>query len=239
MDQQGRREQYRVELDEAVDLQLMLPNADGADYSGKLIDVSSSGAGARFEESHCPSLAVGQEIDLHFTSRRFKTPITVAARVQHRGEEQGFRRYGFRFLQPQQLDAYLAPDMRHLFNRRKTMRVSLNPFEHIATTLGTQSGVSAEVRLHDLSTDGVKVSLETVLEPQFTDTTVVTISIRLPDVRHEISLAGVIRYRLLVGNRIHYGIMFDAERSDDFRRRQDAIGKFVAKRRLDDLRQSA
>src|SRR5262245_34931897 len=124
----GRRAQYRVELDERSGAQVSIELPDGEVIDGQLLDISAGGAGVRFAGERVPSLAVGQDVDLLFAGRPFNAPLTIAARVQHRTEERsGARRYGFRFLQPQQLDTGMSPEMRTYFNRRQALRVKPAP----------------------------------------------------------------------------------------------------------------
>lgn len=265
--EQTRRSQYRVEPDASTDLRLSLKGPEGTPYEGDLVDVSASGAGARFVLTDCPKLAVGQEIDLVFHSKKFATPVRVAAKVQHRAEEENHRRYGFRFLEPQQLEAHLPANMRQLFNRRKEVRVEMDQMDHVTVTLETHDasvqagttgratppddgdapvhigseGVPApvEAKLHNLSTHGARLSLDGQRERDFSATSRLTITIALPDRRHPVTVVGDIRYRALVGRRIHYGIEFNAELTGKFRRQQSAISKFVSRRRLDEYRESA
>lgn len=236
---QGRRSQYRVELTDSIDLRMTVANADGLPFGGKLTDVSASGAGAMFDGANFPNLAVGQNVDLTFTSRDLPAPVTIAAQVQHRAESDDARRYGFRFLQPHQLDATLSGEMRQIFNRRKTLRVNMDMFDPMTAMLSAETqDLGVEARLHDLSTHGARISIEPEFERSFADTTSLTILIPL-DNRGEINLIGDIRYRRLVGNRIHYGIEFDPQLSKNFKRQQGMIARHVVKRRLNNLKKSA
>ncbi|MHC4415811.1 MAG: PilZ domain-containing protein [Planctomycetota bacterium] len=227
----GRRAQYRVELDEAAGLRVTIPNPKGRPFVGRLLDVSADGAGARFQAPEFPELAVGQEVNLIMTSDRLKSSLKVAARVQHRAEEEGFRRYGFRFLRREQLEAQLSPALRQLFNRRKAVRVSPDTRSSVPTALeAAPGGPSAKARLEDLSALGAGVSLEAEAEAVFATTTRVGISLSLPGCRDPVDLVGHIRYRRLVGARIHYGIEFDAALSRHFEQQQEAITEYVMQR---------
>ena len=240
----GRRAEYRVELSENTDLTVTLPAADGSRVQGKLLDVSGSGAGVRFDTVDAPILAVGEHVDLVFDSGSFAGPVTVAAQVQHRTEDdahhEGSRRYGFRFLEPQQLDAHLPAEARRYFNRRQAVRVSPKPFEPIEVSL--QAGEDAppiDVRLHNISVSGVGISLEPALERTFADRTQVDISIQLPGSHRRMALVGSIRYRRLVGERIHYGIAFDSELTEKFARKLRGLARYVVRQQSDYLRASA
>ena len=240
----GRRAEYRVDLSENTDLSVSLPATDGSRVHGKLLDVSASGAGVRFDTADAPSLAVGQHVDLVFDSGSFAGPLTVAAQVQHRMEDdandEASRRYGFRFLEPQQLDAYLPAEARRYFNRRQSVRVSPKAFEPIEVTLRAgEDEAPIEVRLHNISVSGVGVSLEPALEMAFADRTRVELSIHLPGTRRPLGLVGSIRYRRLVGERIHYGIAFDTELTEKFARKRRTLAKYVGRRQSHYLRISA
>jgi c-di-GMP-binding flagellar brake protein YcgR len=238
--QSGRREQYRVNVDDAADLQVALLGPDGSPFGGRLIDVSAFGAGVRFMGPNFPSLAVGQEVDLIFDSEELPAPMTVAARVQHRTEEQGARRFGFRFLEAQALDAHLPPVMREFFNRRRTVRVAPDPYRPVRVELRTRPDAPPlEAGLINLSETGAAISLEAGLDARFADTMALLVTLYLPDSRRPVSLMGDIRYRRLVAEQVHYGIAFDPESSRDFARKQATITKYVLKRELQSLRRSA
>ena len=244
----GRRAEYRVELGETTELRVAISASGGKEIHGHLIDVSASGAGAVFDPPDPPNLAVGQNIDLVFTSSAFKGPVTVAARVQHRtegGDNDGSRRFGFRFLEPQQLNARLPEAARRLFNRRQTVRVAPDQFEPVGVTIepcvpeSDEMQLPVEVRLLNISVGGLAVSLEPTLETAFAATTHIKLVVKLPGVRRALELVGDIRYRRLIGQRIHYGIQFDADETERFDRMQDILGKYVTRRQLDYLRASA
>ncbi len=243
-----RRAQYRVELDGSAGACVVVEVPGGGKHQGQLIDVSAAGAGVRFDGAAAPSLAVGQEVTLDFRGGPFAEPITLAARVQHRTEEPGgARRYGFQFRQPQ-LDARLPPALRTYFNRRQVVRVYFNrrqavrmpaPGDLIPVTLSAGSGPKVEARLADLSIMGAGVVLATATEPYFAEAPSVNLSIHLPGLRRPVEVVGAIRHRWLTGGRIHYGIAFDAEATPRFVHRQESINRWIARRQLDSLRNTA
>ena len=184
----------------------------------------------------------------HFTPIPIDDEVSVAARVQHRTEDKdndGSRRFGFRFLEPQQLNARLPAAARRLFNRRQTVRVAPDQFQPVGVTIepcdpGSDEPQSpVEVRLLNISVAGIAVSLEPTLETAFAATTHVNLVVKLPGVRRALELVGDIRYRRLIGQRIHYGIQFNADQTERFDRKQDILAKYVTRRQLDYLRASA
>ncbi len=114
----GRRAEYRVKVDDSDALGVKIRLSGGREVEGKLIDLSGSGAGIQFEQPDCPTLTVGDEADLVFESANLDSPISVAARIQHRNEEDAHRRYGFRFLEPQHLESLL---MRRGFRQYRSL----------------------------------------------------------------------------------------------------------------------
>ncbi|MCH8152944.1 MAG: PilZ domain-containing protein [Planctomycetes bacterium] len=236
----GRRAHYRVDVDAAEGLAVTMHSPGSPPFVGRLVDTSACGVGVCFPQPNWPNLTVGQEIDLVFFSEKFNEPLTVAVRVQHRTEEAGARRYGFRFLHAEQLDAHLCLTFRQFFNRRKMLRVPPEPYHTAKVTLDAGHGESpAEARMENLSASGAAVSLEAELDVEFAETTTVGFSMQLPKCRRPVDVMGNIHYRRLVGARIYYGIEFDPELSEDFERQQDIINKYLTKLEKQWLRISA
>lgn len=235
-----RRAQYRVDLGEATDLAVTIPNPQGSPFSGRLLDVSGSGAGVRFALPDCPILALGEVVELVFTSKRLKDPVRVTASVQNRTEEEGTRRYGFGFLEGEQLDAELPSVLRKLFNRRKALRVSPDPGMPVAVVLeGEGGGMRVEARLANLSPIGAGVTLDPESESAFANTSRLGISPSLPDSRVPGRLIAHIRHRRLIAAEILYGLEFDPDLSQDFTRQQNQITKYVMERQRALLRTEA
>jgi c-di-GMP-binding flagellar brake protein YcgR len=236
----SRREHYRVNVDELADLRVAILEPGGEPVPGMLVDVSGSGAGVRFTGPYAPKLAVGQEVDLVFTSKHLGPPMTVAARVQHRTEEGGGRRFGLRFLEAHSLEAYLPPVMREYFNRRQTVRVTPDPARPVGVELRREpESAPFEAGLVNVSVNGAAVSILPSAEAEFVDADALWITLYLPTSRRPVSMYGHIRYRRLVKESIHYGLDFDAEESPDFARKQAILTKYVLKREMKLLRKSA
>ncbi len=234
------RAHYRVKVDAAESLAVTMHSPGSSPFVGRLVDTCACGVGVCFPQPNWPNLTVGQEIDLVFFAEKFNEPLTVAVRVQNRTEEAGARRYGFRFLYAEQLDAHLSLTFREYFNRRKNLRVLPQPDHAAKVTLGAGHGEPpVEARLENLSASGAAVSLEVDLDAKFAETTRVGFSMQMPKCRRPVGVMGNIRYRRLVGARIYYGIEFDPELSEDFARQQDIIDKYMTKIEKQWLRRSA
>ena len=234
------RAHYRVDVDAAEGLAVTMHSPGSSPFVGRLVDTSACGVGVCFPQPNWPNLTVGQEIDLVFFAEKFNEPLTVAVRVQNRTEEAGARRFGFRFLHAEELDAHLSLTFREYFNRRKVVRVPLEPDHTAKVTLEAGHGEPrVEARLENLSASGAAVSLEPGLDAEFAETTRVGFSMQMPKCRRPVDLMGNIRYRRLVGTRIYYGIEFDPDLSEDFARQQDVIDKYMTKLEKQWLRRSA
>ncbi len=232
-----RRAQYRVEVNGSLDLAVTLHSPRGAAMHGKMLDLSASGAGVLFSEAR-PNLAVGDVVELTFDSPELDEPLVVEALIRHRTEERGGgRRYGFEFIHPDEQAKGLIPALRGMFNRRRSPRVEPAEGQRITATLEASDGSAAEVRLVDLSEFGAGVSVEAEFESAFTDTTQVVLYLELPGADEAVRMAGEIRNRRLVRDRVVYGIEFDLERSENFDESKRTIGQYVS-RRLQDLLKS-
>ena len=235
-----RRAQYRVELGEDAGLQVTIPNPDGSPFSGRLVNVSAAGAGEFFLTPDCPTLAVGQEIELVFASEHLTAPVTVAARVRHRVEEEDVRHYGFQFIEIDQVDAQLSPGLREIFNRQRALRVPPDPKSPVRVVLERDPGEPrVEVRLANLSATGAGLRLEPETESTLAKTSTVRISLCLPDCGEPVNMTGNIRHRRLFGAEIHYGIEFDPDLSENFARQQRAIINYVMQRQREMLQRPA
>ena len=234
-----RRVQYRAEVEEGSGLQVAIANVVGSPISGLLLDLSAFGAGARFFVPDLPTVGVGQEVELAFTSERLKAPFTVGARVANRAEEEGSRRYGFRFLDGEPPGAQLSPVLRSLFNRRSAFRVAPDPESPVEVALeDTRGGPRFGGRLADVSATGAGVRVAPEAESTFSQDVKLGISLLLPDRADPVKLMGNIRHRRLVGTEIHYGVEFDPDLTEEFSRKQAIITKYVMQRQRAMLRSS-
>ena len=207
-------------------------------FSGQLLDIVFGGAGfasLAFSESGGPALAVGEKTEISFTSVRLNKPLVVSARVRHRADRDDFRHYGFQFIERQQLESRLSPELFRLFNRRASYRVKPSPGSPVQVTLQGPAGVQATGELVDISAAGMGLRVPLEVEATLTATTHIIVSFSLPDCPHPLSLEAIIRDRHLAGVEIHYGIEFDLEQSKQAKRQEDAIMNFVMKRQREAL----
>ena len=234
----GRRTEYRVNVDESDALGVKIRLSGGREVEGKLFDLSGYGAGILFEQPDPPALTIGEEADLIFESAKLDSPISDAARIQHRNEEDAHRRYGFRFLEPQHLESLLPSEFGQYFNRRRVERVATAPYEPIPATMHETDGEPVDVQLVNVSEGGAAVSMEALFESRFSQTTQIMLRFKLPGTRHAIDFAAHIRYRRLVASHVQYGLEFDVEATPGFAKKRRAIARYIH-RQDQNLRKSA
>ena len=88
---------------------------------------------------------------------------------------------------------------------------------------------SATGRLKDISTGGIGIFLSRKAEHVLAATELVEMSFELPPTNEPMTLMGWIRHRRLKGNRMSYGIEFDAELSDNFAPQLDQIIQYIVR----------
>ena len=237
------RAHYRIDLAGLEDDQVSVQSAEGVSALGEILDLSIGGVGLRFSLeiplSGCPDFTVGEEVQLSFAADRFKRPLAVSARVVHRLDEEGYRRYGLQFTDRQQLENQLATELFRLFNRRKTYRVEPDPDVPIEVTLEhRQAGVQVQAQVKDISAGGVGVRVPADVKATLGTSDRVKVAISLPGRQDPVVLIGNICHRRVAGEEIHYGIEFDLEQSEDANRQHSAITDYVMKRQRVTLRRA-
>jgi c-di-GMP-binding flagellar brake protein YcgR len=237
-----QRKQYRVEMDPSTDLHVDIVLPDGTPVPGAPVDLSADGAGIRFLSLRfagppCPAHGIGDEVQLRFTSKLLKQPLLVKARVAHRVEEDGCRRYGFQFTNRSELERQLAPELFRLFNRRSAYRVTPNERAPIDVIMEDhQGGAPVHARAVDISASGLGVRAPIEAEGTFVSIDHIGMTISLPGRPQPVVLRGIIRNRRLAGHEIRYGIEFDFERSRNTKREQHAVAEYVMIRQREMLR---
>ncbi len=236
----SKRAQYRVDLTGREDVQVRLRTADGVSVLAQICDGSIGGIGLRFslDNTGCPDLTVGEEVELTIASDRLKRPLAISARVVHRLDEESSREYGLQFTDRQQLEDQLATELFRLFNRRKTYRVEPDRNAPVEATLEHgQAGVQVQAEVVDISVEGLGVRVPADAMATLGTTDRVKVAISLPGRQAPVILIGTIRFRQVKGEEIGCGIEFDFEQSEDPKRQQNAITDYVMKRQREVLRQ--
>ncbi|MCZ6538222.1 MAG: PilZ domain-containing protein [Chloroflexi bacterium] len=228
-----RREQYRIVPDEADRVWANVTGAGGSSISGQVLDISAGGVGisVSFPLAGRSVLAVGEEVAIAFTSTLFEKELTVSARVVHRAGDEQNAQYGFRFSDPQPLDAQLTPMFHRLLNRRRSPRVTPAPDFPVLAILSAETGHTWTAgQVVDISNTGIGVIGSPEIESRFGSVERVELSVSLPGHADALRLHGVIRNRYTVRGQIRYGIDFEFKQSEESQRNQAAIINYVEER---------
>ncbi|MHC4415144.1 MAG: PilZ domain-containing protein [Planctomycetota bacterium] len=226
-----RREQCRVPIGPDSALRVSFLAAGGSLLAGRLVDLSFGGAQVRFFAGDFPrhslAPAVGETVELGFPSALLNRPLVASARVTYRTDEDRFCRCGFRFTDPGQFERRLWPMFRRLFNRRRAVRIALDPGWPAWIT---RDAVRVEAPLVDISTAGVAVSVPPDVEAALASADRIRLCIPLSESGRRLELDGRVRSRRLAGGQIHYGIEFDRNERGASDLEPDAIAAFVTTR---------
>ena len=239
-----RRSQYRVQSEELVDLRATIRTPDGTYPLGKPVDLSMDGVGTqllismRFASAGCPTLVVGEEVTLCLGLSAAESPLELSARVMHRTDKGESRRYGFQFTDPKQLERQLSPALHRLFNGRHAFRIKPDPDSPIEVLLISASpALQVRTRVIDISLDGMAFAVPLDVESTLATADRLVACIGLPGGRQPPRLGILIRNRSLLGNEVRYGVEFNLERTQDVRRQQDAVTRYVMDRQRTLIRQ--
>lgn len=231
-----RRRRYRVDLERRRDLKVKVQAAGRPAVQGEPVDLSLDGIGVRFASPgaqgvQSPVIAVGEEVGLSLMLPPHQRPLQSNAKVVSRTEGESHRRYGFQFTDRDQFQAQLSPALYGLFNRREAYRVRPDPQNPIEVGLeGLGGDVRFRAQLLDISVKGMAVAVPMEAEAALAGSDRIRVSASLPDVAGTLSWVAVIRDRMLVRDRIHYGVEFELEQAAASPGQRDAVMAFVMKR---------
>ena len=239
------RESYRAPIDQQEGFEFVVKSAAGELLSGALLDLSEAGAAARFPRETIPTLAIGLETACRLTGPWLRTPIELTATVVNRQEQEGFRRYGFQFENPEALGGQIPQLLYMLFTGRSAIRVKPDQQEPVEVTLkipeGLQgltpglAGLEAKGRMADVSANGLGVFVELDAEARgFDAVDEVETHFCLPPGGKLLRLRAKIRNRRSVGEVVAYGLQFDRKHAEPFGPQQHEIGDYVVRRQREE-----
>ena len=174
---------------------------------------------------------MGHPVTLQFLSDKLDEPMEATALVVYRLEDIGFRRYGFRFTDAENLKKLLTPVVYRLFNRRGQHRVVPDPNKPIVVTIKADpDGTPSRVEVIDISATGIAVRVDSSLEEEFVSTSAIKLKIAMPGSKKALTLTGNILNRHLEDQGVRYNIVFDLAEPHDARKQQDLIIDYVMSR---------
>ena len=219
------RSQYRTRQGrrELLDVSLLVPGHPSA--HGQILDLSYTGAGLRFNLDEVPHLRSGDDVELEFLSRGTGRRIICSSVVQYRREDTTGCRYGFQFVDSEELREHLDSGLMRLFNRRGKVRVRPCPTSTVAVELDL--GESAvQGALLNISETGLSVRLPFGATEQLPDVDTVGLALALPGQSEPMRMKAILRYQTLEDTSERWGLEFEDAGSDNL----EGVRTYVADR---------
>ena len=223
-----RRDIYRVvpERDEGLAVSMVAGEVNAP--AEEIVDITLHGAGTRFALPDAPNLSDGDHVILVFTSPRLEAPVEVEATVTGRQEHAELRHFSFRFEQTEGLERELPAEFYRLFNRRGAYRAAQfeDPVE-LGMRSDAQSAQDTRARLKNISATGLGAIAEPAAEESLGEAESVELALKLPGRDRTLRIHAWIRNREHLDDRVYYGLMFDAARTDHFLEMREEIVDYV------------
>jgi len=183
-------------------------------------------------------LPSGEVVYLCLTSPYLDSAITMPALVRGKEEHDEGVSYGFEFIDWLGLVAKLPPELKSLFNQRGEYRMEVGPGNQILVE-GITTPSKIEGQLLDLSPNGLsfRAAIETgeVLAPFYK----VRVSFCVPGNTDQLTFNATVRYCEQNEDCGLYGIFFDAKRTTNFQKMQDAISEYMARKFIANVKEKA
>lgn len=220
-------------------LQVALHTAAGEVRAQRVLDVTALGAGTRFARRGAPPCGVGDRVTLTVSSPEVPAPLRVEATVVSRLDSGSAREYGLRF-ERAGLRGRVPAHFHRLFNRRGAWRAAEpDPARPVAVEFSLPEEEHgrhlATARLKNISATGLAALTPARAAAALADCDLVMVSMRLPPRAAALRLAAWIRNRRAGGGEIHYGLLFDPRRTEDFLAQEEEIVEYVLARYEDAL----
>ena len=186
-----------------------------------------------FPRAKSPSLPIGVDTSLVFSSSSFAAPLQTSGRVYLRSEDHFRHRYLFEFQKEH------VATLGQAINQRRAPRVFPDPSAQVSVVLEQiDGGDRITTQLHDLSATGLGVIVSRHDENTFFSEWKVRLHFTLPSDNETFDVVGVVRNRKLVDGGVHYGIEFDPLESGNFDAVQERLIGFVMSRQAEAFRQA-
>lgn len=189
---------------------------------------------ADFPRAKSPSLPIGDDAALVFSSSSFSAPMQASGRVFMSSEDHFRHRYLFEFKKEQ-----VAP-IGQAVNQRRAARVYPDPSEPVTVflqRLDEENHYSSQ--LNDISCTGISTVISREDEINLFSQWTLKMHFKLPNYDEKaFEVVGVVRNRKLVDNGIHYGIEFDATETPNYDEFQQRLLMYIMSRQAEGFRRA-
>ncbi len=186
--------------------------ADGRRVQGVCVDASFSGAAVRFTIVADPALKVGQGGKIVISMLRMPDVMVRARVVSVDTVLGGTTRYGFAFMDDEELRQQLTPEWARWFSRRRQLR--WRPQEELGASLRVTWGKGeARARLLDVSLGGMSVEVQIAEAHAIVIAREVSLLLAYPGSRGTMKLRALVRGASNSGPNVRLGLEYvrDAE----------------------------
>jgi hypothetical protein len=174
-----------------------------AAFTGVAIQTTHSEVLVEFKLDPNLVFGIGEQVAVEFLESASKSVAPISGRVVYRGEDEANARYRI------QISEAHRGDLIRLLNQRGAYRLKNDSSRPVLVRLripGTDE--TLDVELQDLSRTGVSVLVLEARERDFAKSEVVRLSLRLEPGGPWHEVEGLVRYRMLQGSSVRYGIEF-------------------------------
>ena len=213
-------------MEPVVPVYVSLWSDDDPHLEGQILELDVERTKATFpvaRRSHW--YAIGRQVSLQFATDDSARKAVAKAWVQGWYLDGDAQVYELRFCEESQVQLDVLPMLSSAFNRREAYRAKpvLEPVP--ASVRGKRRGKELEVSLLDFSVRGASIALES--EEGFgSDGMHLFLSLDFPD-GPPIELACRVIHRQLLGSQVCYGLEFDAEATENFEAKSEALKQQV------------
>ncbi len=225
------RKQYRVELQatNAVEGVFKHSYRSSLCVTGRITDLSASGAGLGLSGSDLECLSVGDLGTLEVRAPWLQSALSVNVEVRNKRMDLKPQRVGLRFTVPEQVDRSITPMLHSIFNRRNAPRVQPHEGEVIEARVealdATAAGGGLVGQLAQVSASGLQINVPRHDAVPFLPGAKVRLAMVLS--QRSIQVAATYRSQREVGRERAMGFEFDSAATADFERTQGVILGFV------------
>jgi len=203
----------------------------GKELDGRLVDLRMDGAAISFPLDACPDFEDRERVRLVLTALQTEKKTSVDALVRDSRADENARLCHFEFIDTSGFLQDLDPDVMSYFNRRRAFRVKTDPLEPITVNVTWENG-SDEGWIVDISTTGIALGVSKTTAKKLEDRDRITLVFQLPETDGEIRIIGRTVRMQPKSSEVLYGIDFNRKESENMRRADRAISRFVAQRQL-------
>jgi hypothetical protein len=202
------RRTYRVRPDTEEPVRACVEREGGTTIQGECMDLSIGGTGVEFEPTRYPELEMGDVCMLRIRTDSHPDAIHATCRVVGiQKMENGGLRFGFQFVNRIELYAQLDEYYAALFNRRRHVRGAIDPELHSPVQIEWNGRHVAGIA-HDVSEDGLGVTLPFHTASALAKATHVKVTFSLPKQRTPIVCGAAIKARTKFENDCLIGLEF-------------------------------